>query len=77
MGIPLKQGKKCNDTGGCVLDKITKQSFVVSIRSEGSQQHKLVACSKLLGVICRLFFVSTTLFIAPFFKKRGEKNGHP
>ena len=28
---------------------------VIPIRSEGSKQHKLGACSKLLGVIFRLF----------------------
>ena len=50
---------------------------LIPIRSEGSKQHKLGACSKLLGVIYRLFFVSAAFFIAPFFKKRGEKNGHP
>ena len=52
-------------------------ALFIPIRSEGTKRHKLGACPKLLGVICRLFFVSTTLFIAPFFKKRGEKNGHP
>ena len=35
---------------------------VIPIRSEGSQQHKLGACSKLLGVIYRLFSQSNYIF---------------
>ena len=42
----------------------------------GSTTDFLGALSKILGIIYRLFFVSTTLFIALFFKKRGGKNGH-
>ena len=53
------------------------RSNFIPIRSEGSQPQKSKACSKIIGVIYRLFFVSAAFFIAPFFKKRGEKNGHP